>query len=411
MPPMVSFIVPVIGDAHFKSDARQEDRLRSVDQIIDECFPEPVGFWAIPGDLFDGISDVASRNAWLDRVKRMKAKAPVVICYGNHDRDGDLYYLADSKFFTNSYPVYVLDRPTTFDLVTPQLFSVRVFALPYPHPSGLVADGTPPDAVVATAAAMLDVIFMDAGAKLMQAEALCLPTLMIGHANVSGSRMSTGQPLIGKEIELDAGMLQRLGSCPKILNHIHFPQEIGGAVEVGSVTAMSWGEVEPKRYIKVIYGHDSLRWTWTWDVVSVPLRTPRLVHVNATFDNLSFEYDIQPSDVPPQSDVRVRITFKESERLFYEHGRGQVLDAFVHARRVFLDPICEADTGLRSPEVAAAVTLVEKIEAWAHVVGLQVPDIASAVAELETKTPDEVVLACERRLDALMKGTDGSIES
>jgi hypothetical protein len=50
-------------------------------------------------------------------------------------------------------------------------------------------------------------------------------TLMIGHVNVAGAQLSNGQPSIGHEIELNPKHLDRLGDIPKLLNHIHKPQD------------------------------------------------------------------------------------------------------------------------------------------------------------------------------------------
>jgi DNA repair exonuclease SbcCD nuclease subunit len=408
-----SFCVPIIGDAHFKSDARQPDRLASVDQILEECIDQQVNLWAIPGDLFDAGSDVASRNAWADRIQTMADVAPVLICYGNHDRNGDLYLLSKVK---GRWPVYVYDRPQTADFAGPYGL-IRVFVLPYPYPSGLVAAGVAVGDAVSVARELLDVHFMEASALLHQARQEGRPTLFVGHANVGGSKMSTGQPLIGREIELDEGLLVRLGDCPKILNHIHLPQEIGGAWLTGSVTAMSWGETEAKRYLRVDYRYQydglvngftdiqAAAGRWTWDVVSCPLRTPKLVLVEATFADMEFRYDQDPDTVEAGSDVRVRVRFQESERQFFEYGRVQVQEAFQHARRLAIEPICEADKGLRSPEVAAAQTLAEKLRAWSAVSGETPPDgLVEAIAELEQRSSDEVIAAHRARMAALLLG-------
>lgn len=411
------FTVPVIGDAHFKQDARQPDRLASVDQIIRECLVLPVGLWAVPGDLYDAGSDVFSRNAWGDRMRQMANIAPVVACYGNHDRDGDLYLLSQ---IGATWPIYVVDRPQTIDVATPQGQTVTVFVLPYPHPSGFVAAGTPTGDVVAIARNALDAIFMDAGARLHAAREAKRPTLFIGHANVGGSKMSTGQPLIGKEIELDEQLLMRLGDCPKVLNHIHLPQEIGGAILTGSITAMSWGETEAKRYVRIDYDVEQatdvlaqLRGAglfaemqsapWQWKALSCPLNTPQLVLVNARFENMTFTYDIDPSTVAATAHVRVRVRFPETERQFFEYGKSQVVEAFAHVQKLQIEPICETDRGLRAPEVAAAQTLPEKLKAWCDANGEAVPEhLEAAVGDLETKPADVVIAEFRGRMNALL---------
>lgn len=414
------FTVPVIGDAHFKQDARQPDRLASVDQIVRECLLLPVGLWAVPGDLYDAGSDVFSRNAWVDRIRQMANVAPVVICYGNHDRDGDLYLLSQ---IGAKWPIHVIDRPQTIHVRTPQGPTIAVFVLPYPHPSGFVAAGTPTADVVGIARTALDAIFMEAGARLEAARKMSQPTLFVGHANVGGSRMSTGQPLIGKEIELDEQLLMRLGDCPKVLNHIHLPQEIGGAILTGSITAMSWGETEAKRYVRIDYAMDTsdaddvlgtlkqaglfavpMAMPWKWTALSCPLDTPQLVLVEARFENMTFTYDVDPSTVSAKAHVRVRVRFQETERQFFEYGKSQVVEAFAHVAKLQIEPICEADRGLRAPEVAAAKTLPEKLRAWCEANGEAVPeDLEAAVGDLETKPADVVIAEFRSRMNALLQ--------
>jgi DNA repair exonuclease SbcCD nuclease subunit len=114
--------------------------------------------------------------------------------------------------------------------------------------------GVAKDAVIDTAANALDIIFMDAAAQLVQAREMWGDlTLMIGHVNVAGAMTSVGQPNIGHEIEITAAHLDRLGNIPKLLNHIHKAQEIGGAHYAGSVCRMNWGEIEDKGYSVVTF--------------------------------------------------------------------------------------------------------------------------------------------------------------
>jgi hypothetical protein len=129
-----------------------------------------------------------------------------------------------------------------------------------------------------------------------------------------------------------------------------------------------------------------------------------LVLVNATFDNLSFVYDEQPSDVPAGSDVRVRVRFSETERQFFEHGRPQIVQAFAHARRLQIEPVCEAERGLRSPAVAAATTLIDKVRAWCDANQETVPEtLAAALGELETRPAEDVVASFKERMNGYLE--------
>ncbi len=389
--------IPVIGDAHLHPGPRQADRLKALDQIIAEGLQLPkLGAWADPGDLFHQRSSIEDRNAWADRIVQAANVAPFIICYGNHDMPGDLDIFAKLRA---KYPIYVVDRPQVLrvQLATGQWLSV--FGLPYPHASGLVAAGTPPESVVETARAALEAIFLHAGAQLEAARQQGDLTLFLGHVNVAGSIVSTGQPQIGHEIELDQALLLRLGDCPKVLNHIHKHQVIGGAAYPGSICRLNWGEIEEKGYLVIEY-NDGATWTLRWH----PIAVPPMYHVEATFAQQAFTYDIAPDTIPKGSEVRVRVRFPQAERTFFEMGQPQVLADFAHASRLSIEPVCEVDRGLRAPEVAAAKTLLDKLVAWCHVNGLEPPDgLAEAVAALEHQEPEKVLADFTLRMEGLVR--------
>ena len=422
----MQFCVPVIGDAHLRNDGRQPDREAALRQIVRECMarPTPIGLWGVPGDLHDAGSDVFTRNLWAELLLEMADVAPVVTCYGNHDRDGDLDIYGKLK---GRHPIYVVRQPTVITVPEYERHGVprvSVCVLPYPHPAGLVANGTAPGDVVASAAQLLDNIFMMLGAQLQQAREAGLPTLFLFHANISGSRSSTGQPLVGQEMELTESMLMRLGDCPKIGNHIHLPQEICGAWEVGSICRLSFGEMEEKRYVVVNYeqkpvlteneGGLSHGSRWVWQVASHPIAVAAMAHVNAVFNAQDpvemFRYDVQPSDVPAGADVRVRVEYHEAERKFFELGRPAMEAVFGHARRLQIEPVCLAhDRGLRAPEVLAEKTTPGKLRAWCAANGLPIPEgLDDAVAALETQDGDALITDFRAKMNALLEETDAA---
>ena len=392
--------IPAIGDAHVHPGPRQADRLKALDQIIVEGLTRvptsQLGAWAVAGDLFHQRSSIEDRNAWATRLVAMANAAPVVVCYGNHDMPGDLDIFAKLRA---TFPIYVVDRPQVLRVQLATGSWLSVFVLPYPHPAGLVAAGTPPESVVETARAALEAIFLHAGAQLEAARQQGDLTLFLGHVNVAGSIVSTGQPQIGHEIELDQALLLRLGDCPKVLNHIHKHQVIGGAAYPGSICRLNWGEIEEKGYLVIEY-NDGATWTLRWH----PIAVPPMYHVEATFAQQAFTYDIAPDTIPKGSEVRVRVRFPQAERTFFEMGQPQVLADFAHASRLSIEPVCEVDRGLRAPEVAAAKTLLDKLVAWCHVNGLEPPDgLAEAVAALEHQEPEKVLADFTLRMEGLVR--------
>jgi len=388
-----------IGDVHAAPGPRNADRWRAVDQIITEGLAlEQLGAWLIPGDLFDALSTAEDRNAWDTRLQRMGDAGPVVIIYGNHDRPGDLDGFANLKA---NHPIYVIDRPHVLVLRLATLQMAAIFCLPYPQKAGLVAAGVVPGDVVETASDLLEPVFMLAAAQLAAYEAEGHLTLMIGHVNVAGAQLSNGQPSIGHEIELNPKHLDRLGDIPKLLNHIHKPQEIAGAHYAGSVCRLDYGEIEAKRYLVVnFYDEDT-------EIVSKPLDVAPMFHVDGVLSRNGFSVDsfdeTHDAEIHRRleardwvgCDVRVRYRYQASEKTVLDVA--QIHELFRLTLRLKVEGVAISDRELRAPAVAAAKTLPDKLAAYRKVEQLE-PSIAAKVALLERGDSSAVLADVVARL-------------
>lgn len=401
-----------IGDFHAGPGPRNADRYRSLDHIIDvgERFSY-LAAWLWPGDLNHGRMTIEDRNALAGRLQRMAAVAPVVICYGNHDLPGDLDVFARLKA---KWPVYVIDRPQTLRILTaaPGTAPIHasIFVLPYPTKAGLVSLGVEHGGIIPTAAQALDTIFMVAAHDLETAAAAGDLTLMIGHVNVAGSLTSVGQPNIGYEIEISEAHLQRFApSMPKLLNHIHKAQFIGGAYYPGSVCRLNWGEVEPKEFIDVTMFEDG-----QWGISHHPLDVPPMYHVEGELTRDAFTYHVVGDQAPLDGaaiswkgcEVRVRYRFKASEKSGLDTAR--VLAEFAEAARLEVEPIAVPDRELRQPEVAAARSLAEKLAVYMHVEQLA-PSLAVKLTALEHGDPLVTLSKVQTELSALEQREDVTV--
>lgn len=400
-----------IGDFHADPGPRNADRYRALDQIIGEGLALPnLGAWLWPGDLFHARSNVDDRNALAARLQRMAAAAPVFICYGNHDQPGDLDVFERLR---STSPIRVFAQPTTVKVVLATGEAATMFVLPYPTKGGLVAAGIAKPDVIPTAADLLEPIFMAAAADLEAARARGELTFMMGHVNVAGSITSAGQPNIGHEIEITAAHLDRLGSIPKLLNHIHKGQEIAGAHYAGSVCRLNWGEIEDKRYLVIDFmGRE------TFDVVSKPVDVRPLYHVEGTLTREGFVYQVKAGpggafqDRPASwkdCEVRVRYKFNQSEKSVLRDA--QVLAEFAEAARLEVEPIAVPDRALRAPAVAEARTLAEKLRAWGDVAGVtvQTESVLAKLAALEHKDPLVLLSEIQTSLAAIETGENETV--
>lgn len=399
----------VIGDTHLQSaNPRNVDRLRAFDQVIHEGLAlERLGAWVHVGDVFHTRSTPEDRNGVAERLQRMADVAPVLVIYGNHESPLDLHVFARLK---TAHPIYVLERPECLYVRLATGERATIFGLPFPHKHGLVSAGLAPADVQAVATDLLDSIFMEAAATLEAARDRGEITLMVGHATIAGAVSSIGQPM-GQhgEIVVTAAHLHRLGVIPKIFGHIHKPQEIHDAVYVGSAARMDYGETEEKRYLTIEFDQGG------WVLHSHPIDCPPRYHVEGTLTREGFVWQVTKGpggDAEPApaswkgAEVRVRVRFNHSEKSVLQ--MAAVHAEFAEAARFELEPIAVPDRALRSPEVAAARTLAEKLAAYSQVAQLA-PSIAEKLARLEHGDPLQILSEIQTGLATLEAGEPESV--
>jgi hypothetical protein len=387
-----------LGDLHLDASERNVDRLAALDYVITQQEADPsLLAWLWPGDLNHSAMTIANRNALVERVIRMAGVAPVVIVPGNHDRPGDLDFLAQLR---TRYLISVMTTPRIVASRDKQI-PIAVFGLPYPTKAGLVGAGLSHDDSQATAATALDRILMQAGEELAAARARGAITAAIGHVAIRGAVPSVGQPLVGQEIAIDQASLARLGPIYIGLNHIHRHQVVGGAIYAGSLCRLDWGEIEPKGYVVVelteepvldldeaiVSGHP--RWRHTWRFCEVPVAPMYHVEGELTRDRFTWQICRGPGGVADQApqdwsgcDVRVRVRYGQAERGVLGDAQVRVRAPFVGARRLEVELIALPDRALRAPEVVAATTLSEKLRAWARLEGVEWTDEIARRADI-----------------------------
>lgn len=405
-----------IGDLHLGPGPRNVDRLKALDQIIDENLNDPhLGAWLIPGDLNHGRMTIDDRNALAPRLQTMANHAPVIGVTGNHDLPGDL------EVFERLYALYRIRFFSTPQVVNFRLATEVVatcFVLPYPTKAGLVAAGVSKSAIPQVAVDPLEAIFRSAAMDLRAARDRGELTFMIGHVNVGGAIVSTGQPNIGREIELNPALLALLGDdCYKGLNHIHRSQEISGAWYPGSVCRLDFGEMEPKGYLVAEYtqlGAAGGPTAWTYDVVHRPLPVAPMLHIEGELTREGFDWRIVKGEGPDDTawlpmhqlaehdwsgcDVRVRYRFDKHDTSL---DRSVVEAEFKSALRAVYEPVAVADRAARAPEVSAARTLEEKLRAWARHNGIEMAEgVIAKLALLESSDAQELLANLVKRLEA-----------
>jgi hypothetical protein len=399
---MIRHQLVTIGDTHLTAGPLNEDRRDAIRFIVHEGSALPkLACWFWPGDLNHGAMTISDRNFLAEMLTEMAGAAPVVLCYGNHDRPGDLDVFGR---LNTRFPVIVVSSPRVIyvELATGDGIG-GFFVLPYPHKAGLVAAGTPLEHIPIVAGDALEAVCRHGALLLDRAriEERVVLTAVVGHVNIAGALLSSGQPNIGQEIELHPQHLDLFGPVPKLFAHIHKAQEMGGgAYYAGSVCRLDWGETDSKGYLLVDVLHDT-----SFVVRFQPIPVPPMYHVEAELMNPhTLLWRLDPEEIPPDSfegaDVRVRYRFPA--------GQGDALaladiarGPFMGARRLVLEPIPVNARAVRAPEVAAAITLHEKAGAYATHTGVQwTPELVDLLQLLETPDPDTFTRVLNARLAA-----------
>lgn len=379
--------VVAFADTHLQgTNPRNVDRLQTFDQIVSEgsALPDLAAF-VHAGDVFHGRSTPDDRVAVAERFTAMADRAPLVVVYGNHCAPLDLHVFGRLKA---RFPIHIVDTPKVWSLTLATGERATFAALPFPTKGELVAMGHAPADIQNVGVELLDPIFMTLGAELASARERGEPTLFIGHVTIAGAITGAGQPM-GQfgEIVVTGAHLQRLAPTPAIFGHIHEPQTIHDAWYCGSTSRLDFGEVSGRRYLTIAYPGGVIE--------SHPIDCPARYHVEGRLTREAFTWQATkgpsgPVEQAPASwagtEVRVRVEFKQSEKDVLDWAL--VRAPFAEALRLDVERVPEMDRALRAPQVVAAKTLQEKVQAWATVSGKPAPDsLLAKLARLERADP------------------------
>lgn len=353
-----------IGDPHFgRAGNRNADRYRALDQIIDYGFGlDNLGAWCFAGDLFDTKSVIEDRNAIAARLQRMASVAPVCLPYGNHDLPGDLDVFAR---LAASHPIAVVDAPQVLHWRLATGVAAAIFVAPYKHRASTILAGAVPSLVPEAAEGEMAPVFTAAAAEMDSAAVDGALTCVLAHQNIRGALSSVGQPQIGADIEFTPSLLERLGDRLKVFGHIHLPQEIHGAHFVGSLIRQDYGEREEKRFLVAQF--ERAGDCWVYELRSVPIDIPRMHNVEGrlspqAFDILSVDGGTDKPATWDGSDVKCKYSYRKDEIGALDVAK--IHAEFAGCRSLKLDAVPVIERDVRAPEVAAAVTVDEKAQAY-----------------------------------------------
>lgn len=353
------------GDHHFDEHRRLAECVRIHDWIADLVRKERPDVFLSGGDIYERASTPVEREAVAEWLSAVAEVCPVVIAKGNHDRPLDAALM---RRIRSRHPIIVEERAAVHVVAGAAIATVA-----WPSRSALAAlAGGESAGTNATAKDALAAILRGLGGELAAHDG---PRVLLGHFMIDGSRTSTGQELLGAEMNVSLAELALAGADVVIAAHVHAAQEfrIGDApvLLAGSPYRQNFGEMEPKSVVLLEWqGRELAR------VERVPTPATRMAHVEAHWHGAhtglpgdvtvpaGLSRDWSPEEVAG-AEVRLRYVVEAPNREAAKRDAAEEVDALraAGAVSVKVEEQVMASTRARTPEVARAVTLADKLGA------------------------------------------------
>ena len=380
------------GDIHCRD--------KNIDEI-EECLrflcgkAQEVDLVVIAGDLFDSRDiklDSKSAKLVIKTISELADLCPVVIVTGTASHDGSAPEIL--RYARGKYDIHVSSAPEQIYMIGEYLYDrpgigntkadAVITLIPQPTKQ-YFNQGTIQESNESISQAM-NGLFAGFGAKA--AEFSRVPHLLVGHWNVSGSKLSTGQDLTGQEIDISIDQMNFTNASAHLLGHIHMPQQLGDRTFYsGSLYPLTWAETEEKGFWLHEFDCDDL-------VKSEFVKTPCRKLVRSIQDLTECDDDDSYVHIVDCKDAYVRLDLKawqdkasciNKELLIKQFMDEGALDVDIRIIRVPRQTV-------RSEAVLKVETLRDKLIAMAELKDETVPEsILSKADELEAGQVDEVV--------------------
>ena len=367
------------ADLHFDDEqGRLQNTVECCDRVIATAQVEIPDLIAVAGDIFERGLVLGSPGtlAAIDFVYRCGNIAPVVITSGTPTHDTANSTEVFNKLAT-SYPVCATsllrqvgltsEKPSRFVWVNGNMegkpgFSLIVSCLPSVTRAGLMAlKGLSIDAAAIECAELLRDLFQAWGITNEKANRLGIPTILVGHGTVKGSRLSTGQRVTDPDAEFGIADLRLTKAVLACLGHIHMRQQLqDNAFYSGSITRADHGETEEKGFFihTIAEGEVESRF------VETPARRMRTLAPDGTIPDVSLIEDVKKGDY-----IRIVYSIREEDVAQVDDAALRKLAYEKGAAHVKIEKTVLPMTNVRSEGISRLRSLDEKLKRWGELNG------------------------------------------
>lgn len=341
-------------DQHFKWRTLAET-VRVHNWIADDARARGCQATALGGDLLDTRSVPEDRNAAGAWLMRLAEWGPVVGVDGNHELEGDTELFSQLR---GRHPITLYSRPAVHPLSD---LGLAIACVPWPHLGQVLAQTGSVEDAQSAARQLLATMMLGLGQALDQYPDLA--RIAVGHLSISGAKTDHDQPLRGAEFVLSLAEISPIRAIIYLLGHVHAQNtmDCAGAPAIygGAAEHCNFGEPGPKAYTIV---HTEGTRLVGFERIATP--APPMILAEGAFDGFGLTNTYAERDVAGavmRYQYRVGMDQRAAGAAAAEDLKRELLDR--GALSVELDPVVEAETRARAPEVAAARGHREKLEA------------------------------------------------
>lgn len=371
-----------------------EECSRCLDHLVNTAREEKPDLIVIAGDIFHSQEiklDSQSARLAVKTVSTLANIAPVAVVLGTPSHDGRAPLVL--SFARGMHDIRVASEPEQLYLSEGYLYSSLVgnkkpgailTMIPQPTKQYFKSDsgiaGT--DQEISQA---LTGLFAGFGIKAEPYKSV--PHILIGHWNVSGARLSSGQVMTGRDVEVNLDQMIMTGADLHLLGHIHAQQKLGDRTYyAGSLYHENWGEQEAKGFL--IFDHvgeyeDDPRF------VEVPCkRLARFV-----FDMTAGESINVPAEQVAGAIVRIDVSAWQDETGLIDKDQITTRMKLWGAEVVDIRITPVPRVTVRAEAVLKADALRDKISRRAELVGDVIEEEKLQLADILEVTPSEQLVA------------------
>ncbi len=389
------------ADLHFQNNPVLDDIIKCGKFFISTCIQERPSLIATAGDLFhEGVQLGSPASlAAIEFVRSCGDIAPTIIIRGtsSHDAPNSINVLNDLRA---AYPIYATDRLeqvgyseelNAFHLIKGgaecDLYDIIISCLPSINKAGVMAAHAAGASIADTSRETMDLmrdIFQAWGVINERVHEIDIPTILIGHGTVTGSQLSTGQTMVGKDLEFTAGDLQLANCDLYCLGHIHKSQFWGNIFYSGSMTRLNHGETETKGF----YIHE-LPHTGNVGIsrfIQTPARAMRTKRPEG-LPGIEAVEDVQQGEL-------IRIVYDVAEADIGKVDEQAIIDAALAkgAADVKIEKNIIPTVRIRAEGISRETHLEGKLMKWADTTGTGITkEIGEKLAVIETADVEETI--------------------